>query len=208
MVKVTGPMMSMAASGTLADTLVFGTWKGRPYVRERVIPSNPKTGPQVGRRAMFKFLSQEWDALLAATKATWQTPADQLVASPFNAYLAENMNRWHNFKAPTQASPAAEGDTPSDESLQIADWQENRIVLGSMLGTANQAWGAIIFASLSTPLTSSVANAILLLDHDVVTTYTMYWTPPTVAKYYFTMRTFSKEGVLGAQTATVNSGDP
>ena len=59
MVKITGPMMSLDAQGTLGDAITFAKWKGRPYVRQRVIPSNPKTGAQLGRRAMFKFLTKD-----------------------------------------------------------------------------------------------------------------------------------------------------
>ncbi len=208
MVKVDGPMMSFAASGTLANTVVFSSWKGRAYVRQRVIPSNPKSGAQVGRRVQFKFLTQEWAGLLTAVKATWQDKADQLVASPFNAYLSANMQRWHNFMAPGQADPAAESDLPSDDALAIADWEENRIMFGSAIITANEAWGTIVFASLDTGFDTSVGNAIMLVDHATVDTFTNYWTPPTVDTWFLNMRPFSREGVLAAATGEQSSGAP
>lgn len=46
MAKVTGPLMSMDASGGFGGTLVFGKWKGRPTVRQLVIPANPKSANQ------------------------------------------------------------------------------------------------------------------------------------------------------------------
>jgi hypothetical protein len=46
MAKVTGPLMSMDASGGFGGTLVFGKWKGRPTVRQLVTPSNPKSANQ------------------------------------------------------------------------------------------------------------------------------------------------------------------
>jgi hypothetical protein len=46
MTKVNGPFMSLSASGTFADTLTASIWKGRPYIRQRVIPSNPRTDEQ------------------------------------------------------------------------------------------------------------------------------------------------------------------
>ena len=42
MAKLKAPLMSLGASGKLADTLVFFAWKGLNVVREYVIPANPK----------------------------------------------------------------------------------------------------------------------------------------------------------------------
>lgn len=52
MAKVTGPLMSMDASGKFADALVFSKWKGRPTVRQLVTPSNPMSADQVAARNM------------------------------------------------------------------------------------------------------------------------------------------------------------
>ena len=47
MANVTGPLMSMSASGKFGGTMVFATNKGRNVVRQLVTPSNPRTAPQV-----------------------------------------------------------------------------------------------------------------------------------------------------------------
>ena len=46
MAKVTGPLMSMTASGKLADTIVFFSWKGIATVRQWLIPANPQSADQ------------------------------------------------------------------------------------------------------------------------------------------------------------------
>ena len=46
MAKVTGPLMSMTATGKLADTIVFFSWKGISVVRQWLIPSNPQSAGQ------------------------------------------------------------------------------------------------------------------------------------------------------------------
>lgn len=46
MAKVTGPLFSVDASGRYAGSLVFAKWKGRNYVRQLVIPSNPMSADQ------------------------------------------------------------------------------------------------------------------------------------------------------------------
>jgi hypothetical protein len=50
MAKVTGPLMSMDASGKFGGALVFGKWKGRPTVRQLVTPANPQSANQVEAR--------------------------------------------------------------------------------------------------------------------------------------------------------------
>lgn len=198
MVKVFGPAMSLDATGSLAKTITFSKWKGRNYVRERVIPSNPKSGAQTGRRAMFKFLTQSWAALSVAEKATWQTLADELVASPFNAYLRFNMRNWHNFISPTQDSAFAAVNNGSDRDLSAAVWEENRIKLSTTATVASEQWGIIYFASLGAALTPTVGNTIIIeLDEDVANRDT-FWTPPTVDTWYINCMPFSDDGVKEA----------
>lgn len=200
MVKVYGPMMSLDASGTLADAISFSTWKGRSYVRERVLPSNPKSGAQVGRRAMFSFLSKNWAPLSPAAKATWQDTADELVASTFNAFIRGNMNSWHNFLAPSHAHPPARDDAVATwDSPPNATWEQHRIYVSGALDVLNQNWGVMIFASPTPTFTTAVANAIMIhLMNDTIA-HQWFWTPPGVQTWYFNTRLFSDAGVLGAQ---------
>lgn len=57
MAKVTGPLMSMDASGAFAGTLVFTRWKGRPVVRQLVQPSNPMSQGQEDSRNAMRVLA-------------------------------------------------------------------------------------------------------------------------------------------------------
>ena len=194
MVKVNGPMFSLAASGTLADAITFSTWKGRPYVRERVIPSNPKSGAQLGRRAMFAFLTQSWSAIDAAPQATWQDLADQLVASRFNAYISANMAGWHNFLTPMEAEDGDRGDNGSDNVLTGAVYEENRIKL-SLAGTGlAEAWGIAIFAKLAGAADVTVAECIIVEADTTIAAHTTFWTPPSLGRWYFNSITFSVDG--------------
>ena len=208
MVKVFGPAMSLDASGTLADAITFSKWKGRNYVRERVIPANPRSGAQVGRRAMFTFLTQEWDALADADKATWQDLADQLVASRFNAYLSANMKGWHNFLAPSQDTPPTRTGTPSDNAITTAVWEENRIKLTILGATPGDAWGLVIFADLETAFDPAVGNAILTIDDTVVTAHDVFWTPPEVTTWYFNSIAFSNDGAKAAAGGEQSAAPP
>lgn len=52
MAKVTGPLMSMSASGALGKALVYFPWKGYAVVREWLKPANPQSSGQGDRRIM------------------------------------------------------------------------------------------------------------------------------------------------------------
>ena len=58
MAKVSGPLMSLDASGKIADTIVFAKWKGRNYVRQLVTPANPQTAGQKAVRAILGTLAK------------------------------------------------------------------------------------------------------------------------------------------------------
>jgi len=58
MAKVTGPLFSMSASGTLGKALVFAGWKGIGYVRQWVVPSNPQSGAQGDVRLILGGLAK------------------------------------------------------------------------------------------------------------------------------------------------------
>jgi len=68
MAKVTGPLMSLDASGTVAKTTTFSKWKGRNYVRQRVIPHNPQSAGQQLSRGYLAVLAKAAFAVLTIAK--------------------------------------------------------------------------------------------------------------------------------------------
>lgn len=68
MAKVTGPLMSLDASGTVGNTTTFSKWKGRNYVRLRVTPQNPKTDAQAQSRSYLGALGQALSTILTRAK--------------------------------------------------------------------------------------------------------------------------------------------
>lgn len=56
MAKLKAPLFSFGASGKLADSLVFMTWKGLNTVRQYVIPANPKSDDQIAQRGYMKVM--------------------------------------------------------------------------------------------------------------------------------------------------------
>jgi len=88
MAKITAPLLSFGASGAIAKTQVYATWKGRPYVRRHVIPSNPKTTAQTLTRDVFKNASSIWKLMGNTAVAPWNRFATGQVLTGRNAMMA------------------------------------------------------------------------------------------------------------------------
>jgi hypothetical protein len=67
MAKVTGPFMSIDASGSIYSTLTASIWKGRNYIRGWFRPSNPKTAAQFTARTLLADAVAAWQALTEVT---------------------------------------------------------------------------------------------------------------------------------------------
>jgi hypothetical protein len=163
MVKLAGPMMSLSASGTIGNAITFATSKGRPYARIRVIPANPKTGPQIGMRAMMRFLSQQWTELTTVQKATWEVRAKATNISPFNAYTAYNMARWRHFTGPSKDDPAAEISTAPAAPTTTISVGVRQLQLSIADGAQLPDWGWLIFRSTTTDFTPAYSNLVQIV---------------------------------------------
>lgn len=112
MAKVQGPLMSLDASGTVANTAVFSKWKGRNYVRTRVVPANPKSAAQTGVRSTHAGLVKAFQANRTTINTNFATLAKQNSVSAFNAFIGFNQKRKSqgfysaNNPNPTNAAPA------------------------------------------------------------------------------------------------------
>ena len=166
MVKVFGPMFSMDASGTIANAATFSKWKGRNYVRQRVKPSNPQSGPQTGMRAMLSFLSKQWAGLTSANQATWQDRADATTISTFNAFTSSNQSRWRSFKGPTKEDPAAEIGAGGTAPTTTPTGGIRQVELSIADGATPPDWGWFIYRSTTTGFTPAFSNCIAVVERE------------------------------------------
>lgn len=86
MAKVVSPLLSLDASGTFGDTLVYAKWKGIKYVRKWVIPQNPKTALQVAQRDLFSSAVDGWHGQTDRQDA-FDAAVAGLPLSGFNYYV-------------------------------------------------------------------------------------------------------------------------
>ena len=91
MAKVTGPLMSMSASGTIGKALTYGTWKGIAWVREHFTPANPQSDEQVNVRYAWELLVAYWQTQSELGVARWNTFAEGTQMSGFNQFMKRGM---------------------------------------------------------------------------------------------------------------------
>lgn len=93
MAKLKAPLFSLGASGSIAKTLVYFSWKGINAVREHVVPTNPKTGPQQAQRAYMTAALAEFHSAayneLDMTAWARLAGAEGLIMTGFNRMVKE-----------------------------------------------------------------------------------------------------------------------
>jgi len=70
MAKVSGPFMSIDASGTIYKSLTASIWKGRNYIRGYFRPTNPNTAAQIVQRDLMAAAVAAWQALTGTKPAS------------------------------------------------------------------------------------------------------------------------------------------
>ena len=205
MVKVLGPMFSFEASGTIGKIATFSKWKGRPYVRQRVIPTNPKSVLQVSTRAMMRFLSQEWLGIGTTPKGSWDDLAAAGQYSPFNAYIGRNMSRWREFQPPAQTYPPPETGTLPTAALTSATGGASYADLLITMTTLANAWGVMLFRSPSGTFSPSRANCIAVIPITAAATTVYTDSGLDAGAYYWDAKFFTTEGLLGPDEGEVTA---
>lgn len=82
MAKVRGPFLALSAAGQVAKSIVAGNWRGIPYVRQYVVPSNPRTTAQTLTRSTFSSLDDQFKRMLGLAQSPWIASA---VGKPYTA---------------------------------------------------------------------------------------------------------------------------
>ena len=91
MARVTGPFLSIDASGTAYSILTASIWKGRNYMRGFFRPTNPKTAGQKAVRDALAAAVSSWQGLYAGVRDQWNVAARDVYPpiSGFNYYVMQ-----------------------------------------------------------------------------------------------------------------------
>ena len=125
MAKATGPLFSLEASGTVGKTITYSRWKGRPYVRVRVIPLNPYQVDQVAARNRIRGMAKgmHWaNATLQILDG--ETERDELRIRD----VTPDTYAWNGYLVDMGIGPGA------------AYWKEADIAYGALAPGEKTAW--------------------------------------------------------------------
>jgi len=194
MVKVTGPMLSQAAAGKIGESLIYSVNKGRAYVKKHTAPKQPKTGKQIGMRAIFAYLSKMWTTLSPAEKTTWQQLAALTNIAPFNAWQSYNTARYRDFWPPSIEHPAAKTALPDNVPV-LALTANIRSVKVTITPAAAQAnWGYLICRRFGANFTPTYQYGIAFVEADGVNAVTYLDTPLTAGTWRYKIGGFTVDG--------------
>ncbi len=196
MARTTGPLMSVDASGKFGGTLVFAKWKGRNYVRQLVIPKNPKSAKQTGVRAMMKFIADRWAYLTSPNQATWDALAAAKQISAFNAYIGENLFRWQEFKPPTKEYPADESANAITTTQGLTGGQ-GFATLSLTPSAAGDNWGFAIFRDTAEITAPNWNNCVAIIPANGASAVSYTDSPLDAATYHYRSAVFNTDGKLG-----------
>ncbi len=115
--KVTGPLLSISARGSVAKTLTYSVWKGTAYVKEWFTPSNPQSATQTNVRTAWDMLVLSWQNQHISVKTIWNTYAEGSGMSGFNQFMSRGMGEYivQITSAVTPVSVVVDGGTPPAE---------------------------------------------------------------------------------------------
>lgn len=105
MPKVTGPLFSVAASGTLSKTLTYRNTRRGAVVSRHAVPSGLPSAAQIAHRNQFALIAADWVAASPEDKATWDALAESLGISAYDAYTKHNWQRVIDNQPTTTAYP-------------------------------------------------------------------------------------------------------
>lgn len=114
MAKVTAPFLAISASGSVAKTIVAGSWRGVQYVRQHVTPANPKTTAQTEVRNTFSGLDDQFKRMLTLAQEPFTAAAKGKPLTARNAFIKANLPevRGEADMAKYVASPGVAGGLP------------------------------------------------------------------------------------------------
>lgn len=119
MPRLTGPLMSLDASGTIGKAINYRRTKHGTVGRVHSQPSGDPSAKQLTIRAQNKQVAQEWANVSNEDRLTWKPLSDEKRYSLFNAFFVFNFARVHEGKTITHTYPPGP-DFPQPDFIAVA----------------------------------------------------------------------------------------
>ncbi len=186
MAKTTAPLLSLGAAGTVGGVMTFATWRGIGYVRQRVIPANPRSTAQVLTRDIFTNMGLRWKTGGTLMRAPWDRFATGQKFVGRNAYMGQNLAAMRG-EADMDAyigSPGAKGGLPPVSLVltTVASLGLEAVIVGPTPPTGWTLTSAIATAFIEQTPEATVTDAIQEIE-DVSSPYSCDITGLTATTY-------------------------
>jgi len=122
MAKVTGPLFSLDARGQVGGSIVYSYWKGRNYIRRRVIPHNPDSNEQKSVRAAVRIASQEYADLSGSNQTAWNEYAADFNNSGIAIWMKRAIDAWMTQHGTGEHPLSLSVDDPDDPTIAVFNW--------------------------------------------------------------------------------------
>lgn len=149
MARTKAPLMSLDASGSIGESIVFSKWRGRNYVRRHSIPANPNSDLQRAVRAVFKYVTQDWANLSTTEQNSWDDLASVENITLLDAMVADAVDRARRTNQWRKSVGAVAGTTP-DAPADISAFsqpQALRVTWTDGVAVPDYAW--LVYAILA-----------------------------------------------------------
>ena len=94
MAKISGPFLSMTASGTVGNVLTAAKWKGIAYMRKWFVPANPQTVKQTNIRLAMAISVAKWGVMTEVIQESFNTGAEGTSQSGFNLFVSRLLDAY------------------------------------------------------------------------------------------------------------------
>jgi len=171
MAKVKSPLLSLSASGQIAKSLVFSSWKGIADVRQYVIPANPKSDDQKTQRGFLKSAVDLWHAVTRnAADAVAFNIAAALESKPMSGFNYFCKSVIAALKADYAALVPYTFTTPvnADGTIDISVFIDGNIACSYQIGTKPTVLGepvALTHAAEINPYTAEIVDLTVGVDY-------------------------------------------
>lgn len=174
MPSTTAPLLSFDARGQIGKTMVYSSWKGKPYVRRYVTPANPQSVEQTITRNAFSFI-----------QATFKL-APPLFTAPWEAYIKgkplTSRNAFTKFNLPVLRGEADMNNFIGSPGA-LGGLAPTAIVATNGVGTSNVTLTAPATVPTGWTIQGGVAAAIKDQDPDSGTLFTIVAAEDLVTPY-------------------------
>lgn len=192
MARTTGPLLSFGASGAIAKTQVYSTWRGIQYARRYAVPANPQTVDQMSTRNVFKWANASWLYLPAIAVEPWTAYAKGRAFVARNGWVSRcvALLRSETDLLLLEGSPGVAGGLPPVSAIATAG--VGTVTVAVVAPTVPSGWALTAAQGICVKSADAhlpFAPPVAALE-DLTSTYSLAFTGLTAGSLYVTSSWF------------------